>query len=78
MIKIYKKLKNNPTALVIMSVSSLLLGGSGINRLMNNQGLFDILIGLPLAITGLVGGFLGLRAYNKMKDREDEENRNNS
>lgn len=53
--------------LLIISIVAFLLGISGIYRLLNIQGLYDICMGFSLAITGFIGGFLGVRKYSLNK-----------
>lgn len=57
------KFKENRFVILIASIVALLLGVDGVIRLMNIQELYNILMGVSLAVTGFIGGFLGLKQY---------------
>ncbi|TXC92848.1 hypothetical protein FS935_01220 [Metabacillus litoralis] len=62
-----KAIKVNPTVTVIFSIVGILLGISGVHYIINGQGLYDILMGISLVITGFIGGLLGFLQYSHNK-----------
>jgi len=50
-----KQSQINPFVIAIVSIISLLLACSGVERLIHN----DLIVGLPQVIVGFVGGILG-------------------
>ncbi|MBM7602491.1 FtsH-binding integral membrane protein [Metabacillus crassostreae] len=62
-----KTKEENPTVTIIFSIVGILLGLSGVYYIINDQGLYDILMGTALVITGFIGGILGFLQYSQNK-----------
>lgn len=62
-----KAIKVNPTVTIIFGIVGILLGLSGVYYIINDQGLYDILMGIALVITGFIGGILGFLQYSQKK-----------
>lgn len=66
-----KKIEKNPTALIFISLTCMLLGISGIIRLINIQSTFDVIISIGLTL-GLVGGVLSFKQYLSLRKVESD------
>lgn len=62
-----KTKEENPTVTIIFSIVGILLGLSGVYYLINDQGLYVILMGISLVNTGFIGGSLGFLQYFQNK-----------
>ncbi|WP_407268793.1 hypothetical protein [Radiobacillus sp. PE A8.2] len=70
------KFMETPSVILLMSIVALVLGIGGINRLLNAEGMYDIFIGVSLAITGFTAGVLSVRQYNLMKKQRVRDTTN--
>ncbi|MDL4840819.1 hypothetical protein [Aquibacillus rhizosphaerae] len=70
------KTPENPTVIFIMSTAGILLGFSGVNYLLNIQGIYDILMGIALVISGFIGGIMGFIQYWLIKKETSNKNPN--